>query len=155
MATDSMRALIDLVFNDSDMIEALQDVIQFKQTMISKFSRDDFEILDEAGFQFSSTYITQRRNELKTFLQQHPECRSNDFETLIDKITYYCTKQGQALRELKQKRTQRARQLAEANKRRAAPAASAASKKSEAPPKKNKEDENDDIDFESFHEDDE
>ena len=30
MATDSMRVLIDIVFNDPDMVEALLDIQQFK-----------------------------------------------------------------------------------------------------------------------------
>ena len=98
-----MRTLIDTVYEDKEMREALLDINQFKQTMISKFSREDLEVLEEGCFQFSNTYITQRRNELKTFLLTHPECMSGDFETLMDKIMYFTTKEGRKLKDQKKK----------------------------------------------------
>ena len=131
-----MRTLIDIVFNDPDMVEALLDIQQFKLTALSRFSREDLEVLEESGFKFTSSFITQRRNELKTFLLQHPECMSSDYETLIDKITYYCTKQGQILRDMKAKRIRRAKELAEANKKRAADEESSSTHKPKKAPKK-------------------
>ena len=150
MATESMRALIDIVFNDPDMVEALLDIQQFKLTALSRFSREDLEVLEESGFKFTTSFITQRRNELKTFLLQHPECMSSDYETLIDKITYYCTKQGQILRDMKAKRIRRAKELAEANKKRAADEESSSSHKPKKAPKK-EEKEEDKKDQEEFH----
>lgn len=115
MATDGMRTLIDAVYEDKEMREALLDINRFKQTIISKFSREDLDVLEEAGFEFSNNYITQRRNELKTFLLTHPECMSGDFETLMDKIMYYTAKEGTKLKDQKKKRLQRAKQLAKEN----------------------------------------
>ena len=115
MATEGMRTLIDAVYEDKEMREALLDINRFKQTIISKFSREDLDVLEEAGFEFSNNYITQRRNELKTFLLTHPECMSGDFETLMDKIMYYTAKQGTKLKDQKKKRLQRIKQLAEKN----------------------------------------
>lgn len=115
MATDGMRTLIDAVYEDKEMREALLDINRFKQTIISKFSREDLDVLEEAGFEFSNNFITQRRNELKTFLLTHPECMSGDFETLMDKIMYYTAKQGTKLKDQKKKRLQRVKQLAKEN----------------------------------------
>ena len=115
MATDGMRSLIDTVYDDQEMREALFDITQFKISMISRFSREDLEVLEEAGFEFSNTYITQRRNELKTFLLNHPECMSGELETLMDKIMYFTTKEGKKLKDQKKKRLQRIKQLAEKN----------------------------------------
>ena len=61
------------------------------------------EVLEEACFECSNTYITQRRNELKTFLLNHPECMSGELETLMDKIMYFTTKEGKKLKDQKKK----------------------------------------------------
>ena len=133
MATEGMRSLIDAVYDDKEMREALLDINRFKQTIISKFSREDLEVLEEAGFEFSNNYITQRRNELKTFLLTHPECMSGDFETLMDKIMYYTAKEGTKLKDQKKKRLQRAKQLDKENIKRV--------KKSKSKPKPKVEEE--------------
>ena len=118
MATDGMRALIDHCFTDSSLCEALLDIQEYKKTLVARFSKEDLEILEDAGFQFSNNYVTQRRNELKTFLTKHPECTSGNFETLIDKITYFTTKQIEVWQDERAQRRRRAKQLAEANKKR-------------------------------------
>ena len=115
MATDGMRSLIDTVYDDQEMREALFDITQFKISMISRFSREDLDVLEEAGFEFSNNFITQRRNELKTFLLNHPECMSGELETLMDKIMYYTAKEGTKLKDQKKKRLQRVKQLAKEN----------------------------------------
>ena len=106
-----MRALIDLTYNDVALREALLDMVQFKPTMLTRFSRDDLEILDDAGFRFSSPYITQRRAEIKTFLNNHPECMSGDFETLVDKISYLVAKLYKDEAQAKRKQTKRVKEI--------------------------------------------
>ena len=81
-----MRSLIDTVYDDQEMREALFDITQFKISMISK-----------------------------TFLLNHPECMSGELETLMDKIMYFTTKEGKKLKDQKKKRLQRIKQLAEKN----------------------------------------
>ena len=68
MSSEGMNVLIDMVYDDASLREALLDITGFKKTMISRFSREDFELLEEAGFRFSSQFLTQRRAELNTFL---------------------------------------------------------------------------------------
>ena len=103
------------MYDDQEMREALFDITQFKISMISRFSREDLDVLEEAGFEFSNNFITQRRNELKTFLLNHPECMSGELETLMDKIMYYTAKEGTKLKDQKKKRLQRVKQLAKEN----------------------------------------
>ena len=118
MATDGMRTLIDHALSDSSLCEALLDIQEYKKSLVARFSKEDLEILEDAGFQFSNNYVTQRRNELKTFLTKHPECTSGNFETLVDKITYFTTKQIEQWNDERAQRRRRAKQLAEANKKR-------------------------------------
>lgn len=116
-----MRTLIDICYDDSEMREALKDIMAFKKSSLQRFGREEIEILEDSGFEFGSTYVTQRKNELMTFLSQHPECCSQDYETMIDKITYFCAKQSEMQREKKKKQRQRMKEIAEKNKSRGTP----------------------------------
>ena len=117
MSTEGMNVLIDMVYDDKNLREALLDIIGFKKTMIARFSREDFELLEEAGFRFSSQFITQRRAELNTFLFNHPECMSGDHETLIDKISYLVAKLYQDKVSKSSKRARRAKEIVHRNMR--------------------------------------
>ena len=121
MASEAMRSLIDLCYEDEEMRYALKDIMGFKRSSTQRFGREEMDILEDAGFEFSNSYITQRKNEVISFLSQHPECCSQDFETMIDKITYFCVKHTELLREKKKKQKQRMKEIAERNKKRSVP----------------------------------
>ena len=59
MATDGMRTLIDHALSDSSLCEALLDIQEYKKSLVARFSKEDLEILEDAGFQFSNNYVTQ------------------------------------------------------------------------------------------------
>ena len=118
MATEAMRSLIDLCYDDEAMREALKDIMGFKKSFMQRFTKEEMNILEESGFEFQSGYAGQRKSELLSFISRHPECCAQDFETMIDKITYYCAKQTEMQREKKKKQRERIKELAEKNRTR-------------------------------------
>lgn len=111
MATDAMRQLIDYVYDNEGISEALIDIAEFKLGIINRFSREDTDLLADAGFTFTSPSTTQRKNEIRAFLNKHPECMSGDFETMIDKITYYIIKKRSAKEQRRSKQRQGTKRL--------------------------------------------
>ena len=67
MATDSMRQLIEEAIADPEFDEALVDIKEFKVGSLNRFTLDDIMILEDAGFQFVSRTLTQRKQELRAF----------------------------------------------------------------------------------------
>ena len=111
MATESMKQLIEDTMMDRELNEALIDIADFKIGMLNRFTIDDIMILEEAGFNFVSRSITQRKQELRAFICGNPALKSADFETMLDKIMFFLSKQHKEMAKKKQKRQQRAKQI--------------------------------------------
>ena len=89
MATDAMSQIIVLAANDPEISEALNDIRGFQVQIITRCSRELLAEIEETGFEFHSSSMSGRKEELKSFLRAHPECMSSDIETLIDKLSIY------------------------------------------------------------------
>ena len=113
MATDSMRQLIEETIADPGLNDALIDISEFKLGMLNRFTFDDILILEDSGFEFVSRSITQRKQELRTFITSHPALESGDFETMMDKIMFYLSKTSKERLREKQRRQKRTRALME------------------------------------------
>ena len=85
METPSQE-LINVVVGNPSLREALKQIRGFKVMVVNQLSKTALEILDENGFDFSSSYVTQRRNDVKSFVLSHPEVMADDSEILIDNI---------------------------------------------------------------------
>ena len=109
MATEAMKEIIDWAFHNDEWNEALLDIKGFQLQLVGRFSRSELDLLEEQGFNFSASGVVQRRNDLKSFIRQHPEVMSSDFETLIDKIIYWLEKDTEMKQSLRAKESSRIR----------------------------------------------
>ena len=98
---------------DPGLNEALVDITEFKLGLLNRFTFDDLLILEDSGFEFVSRSITQRKQELRTFITAHPALESGDFETMMDKILFYLSKSRFARQKEKLRRQQRTKALKE------------------------------------------
>ena len=106
MATEAMRQIIQAAAFDEDIRVALNDIRGFTFQTITRCTRDLLQEVEDAGFQFQSTGITGRKEELKSFLRAHPECMSEDIETIIDKISIFSEIQFDVRRQEREKQLQ-------------------------------------------------
>ena len=113
MATDYMKQLIDETIGDEEMNDALIDITEFKLGMLNKFNADDIFQIEDAGFNFVSRSLTQRKQELRSFITGHPALMSGDFETMIDKIMFYLSRQRREKAKKRQRRQQRTKAIKE------------------------------------------
>ena len=104
-----MKEIIDWAFHNDEWNEALMDIKGFQLQLVGRFSRSELDLLEEQGFNFSASGVVQRRNDLKSFIRQHPEVMSADFETLIDKIIYWIQKESEMKQSLRAKESNRIR----------------------------------------------
>ena len=109
MATEAMKEIIDWAFHNDEWNEALLDIKGFQLQLVGRFNRSELDLLEEQGFNFSASGVVQRRNDLKSFIRQHPEVMSSDFETLIDKIIYWLEKESEMKQSLRAKESSRIR----------------------------------------------
>ena len=109
MATEAMKEIIDWSFHNDEWNEALLDIKGFQLQLVGRFNRSELDLLEEQGFNFSASGVVQRRNDIKTFIRQHPEVMSSDFETLIDKIIYWIQKESEMKQSLRAKESNRIR----------------------------------------------
>ena len=68
MATDGMKELIQYAKTDEEINEALIDITEFKLGLLNRLSTDDLQCFEEAGFKFNSRSLTQRIQEVRSFL---------------------------------------------------------------------------------------
>ena len=106
-----MKQLIDLSIENKELQEALQDITEFKLGSLNKFTAEDFNELEAIGFKFSTKAVTQRKSEMRLFVNEHPECQSGDFTTMVEKITYYTLKKQQLKRKKQKKTTEKTRKV--------------------------------------------
>ena len=104
-----MKEIINWAFLNDEWSEALMDIKDFKLQLVGRFTRSELDLLEEQGFKFSAPGIVQRRNDIKSFIRQHPEVMSNDFETLIDKIIYWLEKESEMKHAMRAKQSSRIR----------------------------------------------
>ena len=104
-----MKEIIDWAFHNDEWNEALLDIKGFQLQLVGRFTRSELDLLEEQGFNFSASGVVQRRNDLKSFIRQHPEVMSSDFETLIDKIIYWLEKESEMKQSLRAKESSRIR----------------------------------------------
>ena len=104
-----MKEIIDWAFHNDEWNEALLDIKGFQLQLVGRFSRSELDLLEEQGFNFSASGVVQRRNDLKSFIRQHPEVMSSDFETLIDKIIYWLEKDAEYKASIRTKESNRIR----------------------------------------------
>ena len=108
-----MKQLIDECIANEEYNEALLDITEFKLGMLNKFNADDIFQIEDAGFNFVSRSLTQRKQELRSFITGHPALMSGDFETMIDKIMFYLSRQRREKARRRQKRQRRKKEIKE------------------------------------------
>ena len=118
MATEAQYRLIDLAFEDEEVQEAVLDVSHFKMGLLNQFGLQEVQILEEAGFKFTSQAITQRKADIRTFILSHPEVQSESFTMMFDKISYWLSKKAEAEKAKRKRKAQKMKALAAKHLRR-------------------------------------
>ena len=84
--------LIDICIANPSIRETLKEIKAFQQQTISRLYNDHINTLVECGYEFQTTSISGRKQELKLFILTHPEVMSNDIETLLCNIAHYVSR---------------------------------------------------------------
>ena len=118
MATEAQYRLIDIAFEDEEIQEALLEVSHFKMGLLNQFGLQEVQILEEAGFKFTSQAITQRKADIRTFILSHPEVQSESFTMMFDKISYWLSKKAEAEKAKRKRKAQKMKNIAAKHLRR-------------------------------------
>ena len=85
---EATKRLIEIVGQEPQLRTALEQVTEFKWVRINELSRYQLQMLEEEGFRFHRETLGSRREDVKQFLKEHPECRAADTNGIIDAIGY-------------------------------------------------------------------
>ena len=85
---DSTKRLIDIVAAEPQLRKALEQICEFKWVRINEISRYQLQMLEEEGFKFHKQTLGSRKEDIKQYLKEHPECRAPDANGILDAIGY-------------------------------------------------------------------
>ena len=85
---DCTKRLIEIVNQEPQLRRALDIISEFKWVRINEMSKQQLNMLAEEGFRFHRETLGSRREDVKQYLKEHPECRQPDTNSIIDAIGY-------------------------------------------------------------------
>ena len=85
---DSTKKLIEIVNQEPQLRRALENIIEFKWVRVNELSRAQLQMLEEEGFRFHRQTMGSRKEDVKQYLKEHPECRAGDTNGIIDSIGF-------------------------------------------------------------------
>ena len=94
----TMKSVITLMkaeIADEDIAVLLNDIRAFDFTMVNKLTQSDLMKIANTGFQFATRGVKNQREEVRSFLLNHPSTMASDIDTIINKFRLY----GQLLSE--------------------------------------------------------
>lgn len=87
---------------DDSIAVLLNDIRAFDFSMVNKLTQTDLNKIASTGFQFSTRGIKNQREEVRSFLLNHPSTMAADIDTIIIKFRLY----GQLLSEPQKEKPQ-------------------------------------------------
>lgn len=99
---DSVITLMKAEIADDSIAVLLNDIRAFDFSMVNKLTQTDLNKIASTGFQFSTRGIKNQREEVRSFLLNHPSTMAADIDTIIIKFRLY----GQLLSEPQKEKPQ-------------------------------------------------
>ena len=87
---------------DDSIAVLLNDIRAFDFSMVNKLTQTDLNKIASTGFQFSTRGVKNQREEVRSFLLNHPSTMASDIDTIIIKFRLY----GQLLSEPQKEKPQ-------------------------------------------------
>ena len=81
--------LIAVEIQNPEFASLLNDIRDFDWKTVNRLRKEDLERLRTTGFNFSSRGLESRKQELKSFLFEHPSCMASDLEMIIFKLNIF------------------------------------------------------------------
>ena len=81
--------LIAVEIEHPEFATLLNDIRDFDWKIINRLRKEDMARVHSTGFQFANKGLENQRQELKTFLLQHPSCMASDFEMIMSKLNIF------------------------------------------------------------------
>ena len=85
---------------DEHVAVVLNDIRAFDFTLVNKLTQRDLNNIASTGFQFGTRGVKNQREEVRSFLLNHPSTMAPDIDTIIIKFRLY----GQLLSEPKKEK---------------------------------------------------
>ena len=67
----------------------LNDIREFDWRLINRLRKEDLARVHSTGFEFKNKGLENQREELKSFLLDHPSCMASDFEMVLNKLNIF------------------------------------------------------------------
>ena len=81
--SSARKEIIARDFGDQAYRWELQVIREFRLGLLRQIKREDMERIKQAGFKFIAKTVAGRREELKTFVEEHPSLMADDVPKLI------------------------------------------------------------------------
>ena len=81
--------LIAVEIEHPEFATLLNDIRDFDWKIINRLRKEDLARVHSTGFQFANKGTENQKQELKTFLLQHPSCMASDFEMIMSKLNIF------------------------------------------------------------------
>ena len=89
MDTSPAAMLIQVEIEHPEYAIILNDIREFDWKIINKLRKEDIARVARTGFTFKNKGLDNQKQELKTFLLEHPSTMSSDFEGIITKFNIF------------------------------------------------------------------
>ena len=97
---ESAIALMKAEIADEHIAVMLNEIRAFDFALVNKLTQRDLNNIASTGFQFATRGVKNQREEVRSFLLNHPSTMAADIDTIIIKFRLY----GQLLREPKKEK---------------------------------------------------
>ena len=81
--------LIAVEIQNEEFAALLNDIRDFDWKTVNRLRKEDLERLKTTGFNFKSRGLENQKQELKSFLFEHPSCMASDLEMIIYKFNVF------------------------------------------------------------------
>ena len=89
MDISAAAQLIEVEIDHPEYAIILNDIREFDWKIINKLRKEDIARVARTGFTFKNKGLDNQKQELKTFLLEHPSTMSSDFEGIITKFNIF------------------------------------------------------------------
>ena len=86
---DSAIALMKAEIADEHIAVMLNDIRAFDFALVNKLTQRDLNNIASTGFQFATRGVKNQREEVRSFLLNHPSTMAADIDTIIIKFRLY------------------------------------------------------------------
>ena len=89
MEINAATKLIEVEIEHPEYAIILNDIREFDWKVINRLRKEDLARVARTGFTFKNKGLDNQKQELRTFLLEHPSTMSSDFEGIITKFNIF------------------------------------------------------------------